>query len=69
MIELNQRRAVMKKATKIWIIVATSLILTGAIIFVGVMMVFKWDFTRLSTLNYETNEYEITEDLKATQRI
>lgn len=54
----------MKKATKIWTIVATSLILTGAIIFVGVMMVFKWDFTRLSTLNYETNEYEITEDFK-----
>ena len=50
----------MKKATKIWIIFATSLILTGAIIFAGVML-FKWDFKKLSTFKYETNEHQITE--------
>lgn len=54
----------MKKITKVWLITASALLLIGAIIFTGVMMVFKWDFTRLSTLNYETNEYEITEDFK-----
>ncbi len=54
----------MSKQVKIWLIIATSLILTGAIVFGGVMMVYKWDFTKLSTVKYETNEYEINEDYK-----
>lgn len=52
----------MKKGTKIWLIVAASLVLAGAMIFVGVMTVFGWDFTKLSTVQYETKEYAITED-------
>ena len=51
----------MSRKTKIWLIVAGSLILVGAIIFTGVMSAMEWDFSRLSTEKYETNEYEISE--------
>ena len=51
----------MRKITKIWIIVAAVLILIGTIIFAGVMTVFKWDFTKLSTVKYVDNKYGITE--------
>lgn len=54
----------MKKATKIWLIVASSLILFGVILFGGVMTLLKWDFTKLTTVKYETNEYEISENYK-----
>ena len=54
----------MKAKTKIWLIVATSLILIGAIIFSGAMSMLKWDFLKLSTVKYETNTYEITENYK-----
>lgn len=47
---------------KTWIIIAASLILAGSLIFVGVMTMLKWDFTKLSTVSYETNDYEITEE-------
>lgn len=43
---------------KIWLILAGSLILTGCIIFAGVMTVLKWDFRKLSTAEYITNTYE-----------
>ncbi len=54
----------MSKKIKIWLIVAVSLILIGCIIFVGVMTMLKWDFTKLSTSKYQTNNYEITESFK-----
>lgn len=54
----------MNKKTKIWIIVATSLILAGLIIFAGVMTVLKWDFSKLSTVKYETNTYDISQKFK-----
>ncbi len=54
----------MRKVTKIWLIIATSLVLVGCIIFVGVMTMYKWDFRKLSTVRYETNNYEINEDYK-----
>lgn len=54
----------MSNKTKIWLTVATSLILIGCIVFVGVMTVLKWDFGKLSTTKYETHEYEINEDYK-----
>ena len=47
--------------TKVWVIIAASLILIGTIVFVGVMMALDWDFTKLSTTTYETNLYEISE--------
>ena len=52
----------MKKATKIWLVIAASLILIGFIMFISVMNQYKWDFTMLSTRTFETNDYELTED-------
>lgn len=49
----------MGKTTKIWLVIATSLIAMGCIIFGGAMTVAKGDFKKLSTVNYESNEYEI----------
>jgi len=54
----------MSKTTKIWLIIAASLVLIGCIIFGGVMTMLKWDFMKLSTSKYETNDYEITEKIK-----
>lgn len=48
----------MRASTKGWIIAASVLILTGLILFGGVMTVLKWDFTKLSTVKYETNRYD-----------
>lgn len=55
----------MRKTVKIWLITAASLVLIGCIIFGGVMTMLKWDFTKLSTVKYETNDYEISETFKA----
>lgn len=52
----------MRTRTKIWLIIAASLVLVGGIIFGGVMAMLKWDFTKLSTGKYETNDYEIAEN-------
>ena len=52
----------MRKSTKIWLIAAACLVLIGCIMFGGVMSMLKWDFTKLSTVKYETNNYEIFED-------
>ena len=54
----------MSKSVKIWLIISASLILVGCIIFVGVMMALNWDFTKLSTNQYETNKYAINEEFK-----
>ncbi len=51
----------MRKAMKIWFIVAASLVLAGLLTFVGVMTMLNWDFTKLSTTKYETNTHEINE--------
>ena len=55
----------MRKATKIWLIIAASLVLIGCIVFVGVMVMLKWDFAELSTSKYETNGYEINENYQS----
>lgn len=52
----------MARKTKIWLIVALSLILAGGILFTGVMMALNWDFGNLSTMQFEENTYEITSD-------
>ncbi|MBE6714592.1 MAG: DUF4097 domain-containing protein [Ruminococcaceae bacterium] len=54
----------MSRKTKIWLITASSLVVIGCMVFVGVMTVLKWDFTKLSTVKYETNDYEINEEYK-----
>lgn len=55
----------MKKATKIWLVVATSLVLVGCIFFVVLMSLLKWDFTKLSTVKYETNTYEVSQPFES----
>ncbi len=52
---------VMRTRTKVWLIIATSLVLVGCILFAGVMTTLKWDFMELATVRYETNTYEISE--------
>jgi DUF4097 and DUF4098 domain-containing protein YvlB len=47
--------------TKIWLITAAFLVIIGSIIFAGVMTVLKWDFAKLQTAKFETNNYEINE--------
>lgn len=54
----------MGKKTKIWLIIATALVLIGCILFWGVMKMCKWDFTKLSTVKYETATYEFSEEIK-----
>ena len=54
----------MSKKTKAWLMIAASLVLVGCLIFGGVMSVLNWDFTKLSTVTYETNEYTIDENYK-----
>ena len=54
----------MSKAAKIWIIAGVSLLILGGIIFGGIMTMLKWDFTKLSSINMEKNNYEITEQFK-----
>ncbi len=51
----------MRKRTIIALIIATSLIVLGGMIFGGAMNMFKWDFNKLSTNKRETNEYTISE--------
>ncbi len=54
----------MSKKLKIWLITGASLILIGAIIFLGAMTMLKWDFSKLSTVKFETNKYELSENFK-----
>lgn len=60
----QEGESVMRTRTKVWLIIAASLVLIGCIIFGGVMSMFKWDFTKLSTVKYESNDYEINENYK-----
>ena len=52
----------MSKTTKIWLITATALVTLGAILFAGVMEQYDWDFTKLSTVTYVTNTYEVSDE-------
>ncbi len=51
----------MRKATKAWLIAAAALVLLGCLLFAVVMSGLQWDFTKLSTVQYETNTYGIAE--------
>jgi len=52
----------MRLTTKIWLIVATILVVVGTGVFVGSMTAYNWDFEKLSTNKYVTNSYEIKEN-------
>ena len=51
----------MRKTIKTWIIIAVSLLVAGCGIFVWVMSELQWDFSKLSTTNYVTNQHELNE--------
>ncbi len=51
----------MSKKTRVWLIIATVLVLLGLILFAAVMTINRWDFTKLSTVEYQTNSHQITE--------
>jgi len=51
----------MSKATIVWLVIAISLVLLGTVIFGGALAIMGWDFTKLSTVNYVTNDYEIAD--------
>ncbi len=51
----------MRNKSKIWLIVATALFVLGTILFVSVMTACRWDFTKLNTVNHETNTHQIDE--------
>lgn len=52
----------MSKRNKLSIIIATSFLAVGLLLFAGAMIALDFDFTKLSTVKYETNTYEISED-------
>lgn len=52
----------MNKATKIMIIIASSLIIIGAVMFISVLNAFNWDFYKLNTVSYGTNTHLVDED-------
>ena len=49
----------MSKKDKIWLIIATSLTVVGMTIFVIAMSINKWDFSKLSTVDYNHGIYHI----------
>lgn len=50
---------------KTGLIIATSLVTIGLIMFVAVMATCNWDFSELSTEKYETNTYELEEKISS----
>ena len=54
----------MKKSTKVWLLIATVLLLAGCILFTVVMTKLDWDFKKLSTREYETNTHAVTDSFR-----
>lgn len=50
------------KMTKASLITAALLMIIGFVVFTGAMAALDWDFSKLSTVKYETNTYEISEN-------
>lgn len=51
----------MCKKTKFWLLLASCLILCGALLFGGVMFFLKWNFLKLGTVEMQTKTYEVSE--------
>ena len=51
----------MDKNTNTWLLIAALLILIGSVLFAAAMTANHWDFTKLSTVDYETNTYVFEE--------
>lgn len=50
----------MNGTAKPWLIAAASLTALGLALFTGSMAAYGWDFSKLSTVKYETNTYEVS---------
>ncbi len=55
----------MQKNVKRWLMTAASLVVIGCLMFAVVMTILKWDFTKLSTVKYETNTYQLNETFRS----
>lgn len=51
----------MGKAMKIWLIIAIALVVVGAGVFTAALVACGWDFSKLSTVQFETNTYSGTD--------
>jgi len=49
---------------KIWLVIGAILLVLGSTVFAVVMTVNRWDFTKLNTVNYETNTYSLSEAVR-----
>ncbi len=54
----------MTKKIIVWTAVGLALVILGCAIFGGAMSMLKWDFLKLTTAVFETNEYEISENYR-----
>lgn len=54
----------MRKKTKIWLIIAVSLVIIGGIVLGVIMNILHWDFSKLSTVKYKTNDYRFSENFE-----
>lgn len=54
----------MRKSTIIWLIIAASLVISGALIFTLALCQTNWDFTSLSTTEFTTTTHEINDQFK-----
>ena len=52
----------MKKSTKIWVVLAFFFIILGSVMFVSVLAVNNWDFSKTGSVKYQSNTYEIEEN-------
>ena len=52
----------MSKRAKGWLIAIVSLILISGILFICIMVASNWDFTKLSTIKFETTTHKITDN-------
>lgn len=55
----------MSRITKIWLIIAASLVIIGLIIFLLIMAQYNWDFSKLGTTKYQTNTHNISKDFNS----
>ena len=53
----------MDKNTKTWLLIAALLILIGSVLFAAAMTANRWDFSKLNTVEYETNTYEFSDPI------
>lgn len=52
----------MSKAAKIWLVTAAALVILGFVVMTLAGCAVEWDFSKLSTVKYETNTHEFNEN-------